>query len=161
MAGYNDPIKRGVRKAKSQRRAGVGAICAGCGETRPEKLVRRSRPKLCGDCYALKKGKKPTEGHHIAAEANADTTVELSINDHRLLSDAQYEWPPHVFRNPDGSPLLAAAGFLYGVADFIQHLIVNGLRHVAEFLQQLDTWLRESNGTLWWKGGPFEGWKPA
>jgi hypothetical protein len=157
----NDPIKAGVRQSKRQRGVGVGAACVDCGDTRAEMLVRRSRPKRCLKCYAIKKGKKPTERHHIAGEANSPTTVEIPITDHRKLSDAQYEWPPGVGSNPDGSPLLAAAGFLSGAADFVEILIVNGIRYIADFLRKLDAWLREHAGQKWWKGTEFDGWQPA
>lgn len=101
------------------------------------------------------------ESHHIAGEANSPIRVEVPITDHRKLSDAQYEWPPGVGSNTDGSPLLAAAGFLSGAADFIEILIVNGIRQIAEFLRRLDAWLRGHAGTQWWKGTDFDGWQPA
>ncbi len=101
------------------------------------------------------------ETHHIGGKANSPITVEVSLMDHRTLSDAQYEWPPGALPNPDGSPLLAAAGFLDGLAEFIEHLIVRGMHYLAEFLRKLDAWLREHHGGLWWKGTDFEGWQPA
>ena len=45
--------------------------------------------------------------------------------------------------NANGSPLVAAAGFLDGTAEFIEQLVVRGLRYVAEFLCKLDAWLRD------------------
>lgn len=157
----NDPIKAGVRQAKRQRRVGEGAACADCGEKRAEMLVRSSRPKRCLPCYAVKKGRKTTESHHIGAKANSPIIVEVPITDHRVLSDLQYEWPPRVVNNPDGSPVLAVAGLLSGTADFIETLIVNGIRCVVDFLCKLDAWLREQSGHHWWKGTDFDGWQPA
>jgi hypothetical protein len=157
----SDPIKAGVRKAKAQRRVGQGAACTQCGESRPEALVARSRPKLCVQCYAVRRCKKRTETNHIAGKANSPITVEVPTNDHRMLSDAQYEWPPNVLQNPDGRPVLKAAGFIAGAADFIQDLIVRGMRSVVDFLQKLDAWLCEKVGRFWWKGSDFEGWQPG
>lgn len=157
----NDPIKTGARKARTQRRVGQGVQCTACGESRAEALVARSRPKRCMQCYAVKRGKKITETHHFAGKANSRITVEVSANDHRTLSDAQYEWASGVLPNPDQSPLLAASAFLYGAADFIENLIVDGLRCVADFLRRLDAWLRDRAGQFWWKGTEFEGWQPG
>lgn len=156
----DDPIKRGARKAKARRQVGLGS-CVDCGESNVDRLVRRSRPRRCLPCYAARKGKKVTETHHIAGKANSPITVEVPIADHRVLSEAQYEWPPGGPSNPDGSPLIAAAGFLDGAADFIEHLIVNGMRYLADFLRKLDAWLRERMSPSWWKNTDFDGWQVA
>lgn len=156
----NDPIKAGARNAKTQRRVGLNIKCSQCGDARPNMLVRNSRPKLCRKCYALKSGKKATETNHIAGKANSPITVEVPICDHRILSEAQYEWPPKTLQNPDGSPLLSIAGSMRGAADFIGELVVAFIYHLAEFVEEIDAWLCEQHG-LWWKGGPFDGWQPG
>ena len=157
----NDPIKAGVRKAKAQRRVGQGAACTQCGESRPEALVARSRPKLCQQCYQLNRGMKKTHGHHVGGKANSPVTLEVPANDHRAtLSEAQREWPPKTLQNPDGSPLIALAATLRGVADFVGELVVQFMRSLADAAEQIDTWLRERYG-LWWKDGPFDGWQPG
>jgi hypothetical protein len=156
----NDPIKAGVRQAKRDRNVGAGAACVDCCDDRAEMLVRRSRPKRCLKCYAVKKGKKPTESHHIAGEANSPIQVEIPITDHRKLSDAQYEWPPKTAQNPDGSPLLALSASLRGVADFIGELVTALIVYLAETAEKIDAWLCEKHG-LWWKDGPFDGWQPG
>ena len=69
----------------------------------------------------------------MAGKANSRVVVEVPIKTHRTFSEAQYEWPPGVLENPDGSPLLAAAAFIAGAADFIEEVIVNGMRQVVEF----------------------------
>jgi hypothetical protein len=159
MRRSSDPIKATARRAKAQRRNGVDAVCTQCGETGANMLVRNSRPKLCEACYAVKRGEKRTQGHHLAGKANSPIVMEVPIKMHRTFSEAQYEWPPGVLDNPDGSPLIAAAGFLLGAADFIQDCIVNGIRTIAEFLQKLDAWLREHMRPDWWKGSDFDGWQ--
>jgi hypothetical protein len=155
----NDPIKSGARKAKASRQVGQGAFCIDCGEQRSNMLVRRSRPRRCLRCYAIKHGRKPTEGHHLGAEANSPLIVELPVKDHRTVTEAQHEWPPQTLQNPDGSPLLALAGSLRGVADFIGELITAFINRLAEAAEDIDAWLREKYG-LWWKDGPFDGWQP-
>jgi hypothetical protein len=155
----NDPIKAGARRARAQRRVGVGAQCTDCGENRPAMLVRSSRPRRCAHCHAIVKGKKVTESHHIAGKANSPVTVELPIKDHRTLSHAQYEWPPPTLQNPEGSPLLALAATLRGIADLVGELVVAFMRYLAETAENIDAWLREQHGR-WWQGGPFDGWQP-
>jgi hypothetical protein len=158
----NDPIKTGTRKAKARRRNGVGAACTNCGESRPQALVTRSRPKLCYQCYEQIRGRKPTEPHHWAGHANSTVTVRVPSNDHRaMLSEAQREWPPTTLRNVDGSPLLALAAWLRGAADFIEDLIVRSFRRCADFVEEVEAWLREKHGDQWWIGSPFEGWQPG
>lgn len=157
----NDPIKTDARRAKAQRRVGHGAACVRCGESDPLALVAGTNPKLCQECYNTMLGKKRTESHHIAGKPNSRVTVELPANDHRAkLSEAQYEWPPQTLRNADGSPLLAAAAALRGIADFIEELIVAFIRQCAELAEKADAWLREQHG-LWWKNGPLDGWQPG
>jgi nicotinamidase-related amidase len=160
-AGSNDPIKSANRKAKAQRRAGVDAVCTQCGQSDPNALVKRSRPKLCYECYQEKRGKKRTEPHHIGGKNNSRMTVRIRSNDHRRLSDEQNEWPPRTLQNSDGSPLLALAGALRGTAAFIEDIITRMLRTCAEFAERLDAWLREQHGGNWWTGTPFDGWRPG
>jgi hypothetical protein len=157
----NSPIKTSVRKAKAQRRVGVGAVCTQCGESNAQALVARSRPRLCYECYQERRGKKRTEPHHYSGKANSSVTVEVAGNVHRaVLSDAQYEWPPTTLQNTDGSPLLKVAAGLRGAADFVERLIVQFFRQCAQLLEKLDPWLREKYGE-WWIGSPFEGWQPG
>jgi hypothetical protein len=159
--GSNDPIKTAGRRARAQRRNGVGAVCTDCGQDDPQKLVARSRPKRCHDCYELKHGRKPKQDHHLGGKTNSKATVEVSTNDHQgILSDAQRDWPIETLRNPDGSPLLSLAGMLRGIADFLGELVTKWLRQGAQFLEKLDAWLREKHGR-WWIGTPFEGWQPG
>ena len=103
---------------------------------------------MCLRCYALKRGTKETEAHHLGAEANSPVTVEMPITDHRTLSEAQHEWPPKTMQNLDGSPLLAIAGTLRGIADFISDLIVAFINRLAETAEDIDAWLRDKYGLM-------------
>ncbi len=89
----NDPIKAGVRKRNGSTESARAPPAPTAAKSGPKCWCVES-PKRCLPCYAVKKGRKPTESHHIAAEANSPITVEVPITDHRKLSDAQYEWPP-------------------------------------------------------------------
>jgi hypothetical protein len=155
-----DPIKAGARRAKAHRRAGDGAHCTDCGETNPSLLVRSSRPRRCKHCHAISAGKKPIESHHIAARANSPVTIDVPINDHQLLSEAQREWPPRTMQNPDGSPLIALAGSLRGLADLLGELFVRFMHSLADLAESVDGWLRHQYGP-WWKGTQFDGWQPG
>ena len=65
---------------------------------------------------------KTTQRHHPAGRANSPRTVEVPANEHRALSEAQYEWPPRTLQNPDGTPLLTVAAALRGAADLIEEI---------------------------------------
>jgi hypothetical protein len=157
----NDPIKTGTRRAKTQRRVGVGAACADCGKSAPEvPLVARSRPKRCYACYQIARGKKPTEGHDIAGKSNSPIKIEVPANVHRSLSEAQYEWPRKTLQNPDGSPALRATAALRGARDLIVELLTTLFDSCIVLIEMIDAWLCEKHGK-WWIGTPFEGWQPG
>src|SRR5207245_2592217 len=101
------------------------------------------------------------DGHHVFAEANSPTTIPTPVNDHRaVLNVAQYDWPKKTLENPDGSPLLAAAGCIRGFIDYILYLIKKGLLWVADMMEQLDAYLMEKFGSKWWIGTPLEQFAP-
>ena len=111
-------------------------------------------------CYARQGREDAGEGHHIAARANSPVIIKVPINDHRPLSEAQYEWPPSTVQNPDGSPLIALAGSLRGMADLLGELFVRFMHALADLAENVDGWLRDRHG-LWWKGTEFDGWQPG
>lgn len=157
----NDPIKSAARQSKADRRHGVATSCTECGESRTEALVPRSRPRLCEECFRRRKGSKITDSHHIAGKANSSIVIEVPANDHRAaLSVAQYEWPKATLQNPEGSPIIRAAAALRGVADLLVELIVEMVRSVAAFLENLDQQLRNTHGDRWWIGSSVAGWQP-
>jgi len=156
-----DPEAALVRKATAARRAGVGAKCA-CGETRPGALIKNSEPKICHECWRKKQGKTTADNHHAFGEANSPITVTLPANDHRAeLNAAQYDWPKKVRENPDGSPLIAAAGCVLGFIDMVVYLINKGLRFVADLLVAADEYMTAERGQKWWIGTPLEGLAPV
>ena len=156
-----DPIKTAARRSTAQRRVGVGAICTTCGESRPEALIPRSRPRRCIECDRRKNGKKTTDAHHIAGRNNSPITLVVRANDHRAaLSTAQHEWPITTLQNKDESPLLRAAAALRGVADLISELVVGFIRSCASLLESLHMEVSERLGPTWWVDTSVAGWRP-
>jgi hypothetical protein len=157
-----DPEAAYLRASTAQRRVGKGAHCA-CGEARPHALIPGSVPKICAKCQRLKKGYTVMDKHHPFGEANdPKTTIPIPVNDHRaVLNEAQNDWPKRILENPDGSPVLAAAGCLLGVIDTVKYLIETGLTWVAEMLAKLDEWASSKFGQKYWVGTPLEAFGPG
>jgi hypothetical protein len=155
-----DPEAAYVRKATAARRVGVNAKCA-CGENRPKALVSGRQPIMCAKCVRKKKGHTTMDNHHIAGEANSPVTIPVPVNDHRAeLNSAQEDWPKETRENPDGSPLLAAAGCIRGFIDYILYLIEKGLHWVADLLEKLDAHLVNKLGPQWWANTEIEQFAP-
>jgi hypothetical protein len=157
----NDPISAYQRKATATRRVGSGAQCTYCPEVRPEALIAKSDPLICAECKRRQEGKTIMDHHHVAMRANSPTTIPVPINDHRaVLSVAQYEWPKKTRENPEGSPLIAAAGCIRGVMDYIFYLIEKFLYWSAGMLEELDAYLIERLGPQWWIETPLNRFAP-
>ena len=155
-----DPSAVYVRKAIAARRIGVGARCQ-CGEVRPEALIRKNKKVICMECNRKKKGMKTQDNHHFAGESNSPVTVSLPTNDHVAeLNTAQQDWPKETRENPDGSPLLAAAGCIRGFVDTVVYLIKKGLHWIADLLEGADAWLKNTLGPQWWLDTPLEQFSP-
>ena len=155
-----DPMKAAARRSRSQRRVGQGAACTQCGESRPEALVARSRPKLCQECYQRKRGMKTTHASspgrqsQLAAHRRGSREQTSRRSARRNTSGRQKRCRTRTALRC--SPIAAA---LRGAADLIEELVVRWIRSCAEMLEKLDAWLRERHGK-WWEGSPFEGWQP-
>lgn len=148
----SDPEATYRRRAIAQRRVGVGAKCA-CGEARPEALKRQKNRVICLSCIRKEKGMKTTDGHHHAMKANSPDTTPIPVNDHVAeLNTAQQDWPKRTRENPDGSPLLSAAGCVRGFIDTIVNLINRVLGWIPKMLETLDAFLTDALGPKWWKG---------
>jgi hypothetical protein len=136
-----NPINAYQRKAEVARRVGKDARCT-CGEENPEALIRGSKPKVCFECKNRSQGKDTNEQHHVAGRANSPITISVPLNVHRALSIDQWDWPHDTLRNPDGSPLLSAAGCILGFIDLTNAL----LPRIADSLEQKAS--RSSENTL-------------
>jgi hypothetical protein len=154
-----DPIAAQVRSDTAARRVGGGG-CA-CGESRPEALITGSTPIICAECQRKKRGQTTLDDHHVAGEPNRKETILVPANDHRAqLSVDQYDWPKQTRENPEGSPLLAAAGSIRGFVDTIVYLIEKLVLWAADLLEQLDAYLAKKLGSRWWVGTELEQFAP-
>ena len=155
-----DPRKALRRKVVAARWAGVDAACS-CGERRPEALIRGSEPTTCAACQRAKAGQTGTEGHHPFGRANSSITIPVPVNDHRArLSVDQMDWPKSTLRNPQASPLLAAAACVRGFIDTVLYLIEEGLSWIADMLEVLDELQVKKLGPHWWIDTELEKFSP-
>lgn len=155
-----NPIATDARRAAAIRRA-ASRRCSVCGESRPEALLLKIEIVICAACARRRSGKASVDFHHVAGEANSPVTIAVPVNDHRAeLSPAQYEWPTQTQRNPEQSPLIAAAGMLRGFADLFLYLCDKYILFIAALLETLDTYLRNTLGPKWWLGTALEQWAP-
>ena len=93
----------------------------------------------------------------MAGRANHSLTIPIPVNVHRsAFSKAQYEWPQRTLKNPDRSPLLAAAACIRGVIDTIKILLDELILWIATFLERLDDALTKHFGPRWWEQFGFE-----
>lgn len=146
-----DPEAEHRRKERAKRRVGNRNKCTLCGETRPEALIPKSKPRICAECQRRGQGKAATDNHHVAGQNNHAATVPVPTNDHRArLSLGQHKWPARTLRNPDESPLLAVAACIRGFIDFAEYCIEQFLIWAIAFLEELDARLVERFGPCWW-----------
>jgi hypothetical protein len=147
-----DPFEVNRRKAIKTRCAGRNTRCE-CGEARIEALI--SNTGVCMRCQRRKKRRSAMDRHHVAGQNNSPVTVLIDVNDHRELSEAQRTWPRSTVENPEGCPLIAAAGCIRGFADYVLYLIDHILRWIAEMLELLSEYLEEQHGPQWWINTPL------
>jgi hypothetical protein len=158
-----------ARDNRKRERLGDASTCHLCGEAdvrglrRVELVSSIEGPitvTLCASCHVQLQGKRLTEEHHPAGRANDPFTVPIPATEHAILSDAQYDWPRETWRNPDGSPLLAAAASLRGWLDILRLIIERTVGWIPAFLEALDALLRQQLGPRWWLLAAFKGVTP-
>lgn len=155
-----DPEAAYARRSTARRRVGPNAKC-GCGEIRPESLIRQKKRVICFECNRKENNVKNEDDHHFAMKANSPVTIPVPANDHAAeLNAAQQDWPKQTRQNPDGSPLIAAAGCIRGFIDTILYLINQGLLWVADMLEKADAFLTQKFGKRWWIGTEIEQFVP-
>jgi hypothetical protein len=155
-----DPIKHAARKSGAQRRVGRNAKCK-CGESRPEALIRGTKPIRCAECQRKRDRSPTTDEHHVAGERNSPVTVTVPVNDHRAeLSVMQMDWSRTLRENPRGDPLIAVGAGIRGAADTILYLIKKCIDVAVALLEVLAEFLRQRLGDRWWQGTPIEAFAP-
>ncbi len=143
-----DPERAYVRRKTAARQAGR-RHCA-CGERRPKALVPDRDPIICLACDRKQRGQSAIDDHHIAGMANSPVTVPVNVNDHQAeLTVLQQDWPRGTLRNPNGSPLLAAAAHIRGFVDTVVYLIKKCVLWVADLLEATDALLVSAWGPGW------------
>lgn len=147
----SDPIGRERRRSRAQQHVGIDAKCVRCGEMRPEALIAGSNPMICAKCQREQNGMSVSDEHHPPGKSNHMLKIPVPVNDHRAtLTPAMYEWPRKIRENPNGSPVLAAAGCILGFCDTVIYLMEELLYWIAEMLQCLDAILIEKLGNRYW-----------
>jgi hypothetical protein len=131
--------------------------CQHCTESDPFALQGTHPDIACYECSAHQAGKSNTERHHPAGRRNSPVTVAVPGNDHRVLNDAQNDWPKRTLRNPDESPLLKAAAAIRGWLDILKLIIERVVGWIPVFLESLDEALRARYGDRWWEELGLEG----
>ena len=146
----NDPIAAATRRSKASRKVARGAACP-CGEKRAAALVPGAIPVTCAECRRIAQGKSRLDQHHVAGRANHEFTVPIPANDHRaVLSEQQYDWPKDTLRNPNQSPLRAAAACIRGFIETIRNMMDDILEWIPALLEWLDEVLTAQRGPKWW-----------
>lgn len=129
-------------------------VCSrpGCAERDPFALTGLSPNLVCGECQAKDAGRSPVEGHHVKGRHNdADDVIDVPVNDHRSLSEAQqHQWPVDTLRNPQGSPVLRAAAALRGWLDVLRLILERTVGWIPAFLERLDATLVVALGERYW-----------
>jgi hypothetical protein len=159
---YTDPDCEEERLAARLRLLGTDTprcSTAGCQERDPFALTGVHPSLLCAEHRADRDGRRWLEESHTAGQHNLpNDTVPIPANDHSVVSDRlQVEWPRETLRNPDGSPVLRAAGALRGWLDTLRLILERTCGWVPTFLEGLDAWLRMKLGERWWE--EFDHWR--
>ena len=143
---------RDVRIEQAYRRLGTrNPKCGRCEETAPLMLTGQDPDILCYTCRKEQQGQPPVEQHHVAGRHNDAFTVPTDPNTHRVLSDAQRDWPERTLRNPDQSPLLQAAAAIRGFVDWLLVMVERCVKWIPPFLESLDARLTVEWGPHWWE----------
>ena len=156
-----NPAKAAARKSLAQRRVGRNARCR-CSESRPEALIRGTKPIQCAECQRKVKGLSVMDDHHPAGRNNSPVTTPLPANDHRAeLSVMQMDWSRTMRENPSRDPIIAAAAMLRGAADMILFLLDKFVDTAIALLETLAEFMTRRFGSQWWRGTPIEEFAPT
>lgn len=154
--GIQESPDGALRQEATYRRLGTrDPACRTCGETDWRALTGTDPDILCYICDKARRGQAPLEQHHVAGQHNSGVTVPVDANVHRILSDAQRDWPRTTLTNPTQSPLIQAAAALRGFMEWVRTLMDRVLGWIPPFLEQVDHWLTAQHGAEWWTQLPL------
>ncbi len=146
------------RRQDARRRLDTASPrCRECGATEVLALTGVFPDILCYECQAEAQGCSTREKHHLLGRAlDANATVDVPGNDHRVLSTLQDAWPTATRQARTGSPLRKAAALLRGWLDILRQ-VLDRVDGVVELVEALDRWLEYVRGPRWWN--EFESWR--
>src|SRR6266511_2467109 len=103
------------RSSRRQRRFPPGAQCSVCHkQTDIHALVDNRIPPICRKCDAINAGRRKVEKHHTSGRKNSTEVIDMPVNEHSILSDAQNDWPDEMLTNPNSNPLAGWAASVQG-----------------------------------------------
>lgn len=152
-------LQREIRRVRARQRVGAGTFCFECGEGRPEPLDIRGETVTCDRCERIRIGCSVTELHHPTGRANDPFTIAVDVNDHKVLSAMQQDWPIGVLRNVTGDPLIKVSAKVRGLRDTsvyvppdsLVRFIRDSMADTPERLEALSRELKTRLGPGWWK----------
>lgn len=126
--------------------------CSGCLEDDPLALMLdKDGSIICQSCWDRNRGRKETQGHHVAGRHNDPFTVDYPGNRHRALNARQNAtWPPDTLTNRTKSPAIRYAAWIRGFLDILRD-VVDALGPIPGFLERLDEYLVDKRGDEWWR----------
>jgi hypothetical protein len=77
------------------------------------------------------------EDHHVAGRANSSVTVRIPGNDHRELSDKQFDWRKPMLENPNRKPAITIAARVQGYIEANEYLVRELLADIPDELCEL------------------------
>jgi hypothetical protein len=155
-----DEIKRLRRASRRSEQFPEDARCAECGEADTRALI--AGKSQCYRCDARARGQSPTEQHHLAGRRISTAgTLSVSANEHRILSDLQYDWPAETLNNRDKNPLTAIEAHLRGWIDLVKVAIERVFGAVLRPLVALNQDLIACHGPQWWDLPEFASFREA
>lgn len=141
--------RRAVRHSKKRLKLPPDAKCTDCESTRLLSLVKDGDEVRCYRCLARKQGHPTIEGHHfISAALTPDAVIPVPANDHRAIEDAKYDFPEHLWTNPDGRVVLMAVAVLF-MAGALGHVLYRYGPRLARLLLALSERLAQQVGPDW------------
>lgn len=158
--------RRAARLAKKQRELPPNAACADCGAHRIIVLTKVDGEVVCYRCLNRRRGLPAFELHHFVAAKVTPEVIPLPANDHRIVEDLKYDYPPEVWTNPHGRAILMAVAVL-AMAGALGYCLARYCTPLGRSLLRANDWLTTQHGRDWeasaglaafgWEGASADG----